>query len=262
MPRKFRYNLGCGPSSFNSLAWWYWKNRGITIDGKTYTEGNGGLPTYNHINHKPDNKTDDYFYTTALKPDSNGMADIALRMRTGSVQNGSYANNSSFTFPEMVVAGGNSWLQDRGADLRMYSINGYSSLYLGALGALAGGPAGGFVTTVVDLIGKSHMYVNIANLLVDRVGNKDESVIGIYNARDSWFSVAEAANFNYLHFSPIIDYKTTYWLFFPEVQIKTVDNPSEYTTLSDPWRPASGIMGAFQPSKEGVPGGVPFLQFR
>jgi hypothetical protein len=252
------YNLGCGPASFAGLAWWHWKNSRDASGNKLIVDTQGTPTThtnsvarYTYTSGTTENS--DMFYQNLLKPNTSGTPKIAELMRTGSVGSGTPLGNPSFTWPDNEVFGGSKWLQDQGMDLRMYGVVGYSSYFTFAAGAVVGsafGPAGSLVGATfgwtADVLLKIGLYTRMGQLIVQDVGQKEIPLIAIYNVNGS------GMDFNGLHYSPIREYSITNWLVWPDVQIKTVDT-NAFRSISDISLPASGLMGAYQPSKEAAP---------
>jgi hypothetical protein len=249
------HNIGCGPASFSGLAWWHWKNstdawgNRLTVNAVTHADTVARYTAFNSASIP----SDDIFYQRLLQPNSAGTPRIAELMRTGSVGSGSLADNPSFTWPDNEVFGGSQWLQDQGMDLRMYGVVGYSSYFTFVAGAAIGsafGPAGALVGATfgwtADVFIKIGLYTRMGQLIVQDVGQREIPLIAVYNTSGSGF------DFNNLHYSPIREYSITNWLVWPDVQVKTVDT-NEFRALSDISLPASGLMGAYQPSKEAAP---------
>ena len=254
------YNLGCGPASFAGLAWWHWKNSrdawgnklnvNSQVAATTHTDS---VARYNYLDTGVSFENNDIFYQNLLKPNGAGTPRIAELMGTASVGADSSIYNPSFTWPDNEVFGGSQWLQDQGMDLRMYGVVGYSSYFTFAAGAVAGlafGPAGSLVGATfgwtADVLLKIGLYTRMGQLIVQDIGQKEIPLIAIYNVNGG------GMDFNGLHYSPIREYSITNWLVWPDVQIKTVDT-NAFRSISDISLPASGLMGAYQPSKEFAP---------
>jgi hypothetical protein len=120
----------------------------------------------------------------------------------------------------------------------------------GAAIGSAFGPAGALVGATfgwtADVFIKIGLYTRMGQLIVQDVGQREIPLIAVYNVSGGGF------DFNGLHYSPIREYSITNWLVWPDVQVKTVDT-NEFRALSDISLPASGLMGAYQPSKEYAP---------
>jgi hypothetical protein len=249
------YNIGCGPASFSGLAWWHWKNstdawgNKLTVNSVTHANTVARYTAFSDIPIQ----SDDIFYQRLLQPNSAGTPRIAELMRTGSVGSDTPLRNPSFTWPDNEVFGGSQWLQDQGMDLRMYGVVGYSSYFTFVAGAAIGsafGPAAALVGATfgwtADVFIKIGLYTRMGQLIVQDVGQREIPLIAVYNVSGGGF------DFNGLHYSPIREYSITNWLVWPDVQVKTVDT-NEFRALSDISLPASGLMGAYQPSKEYAP---------
>ena len=204
-PSDGRYSLGCGPSAFASMMWWWQKYKGIRWYSQPY---NGEAPIYSSETHTRRNgsqgkvaKTSFWYklYSDRVQGKPRIMHDMkSCWYRTGTAT--TYSN---------LVAGGTKFL------------NHQTSAYRAPRFAVR---SAGFTFS------NQLPFFNHTQSMARRIresGRKNLIAIVSYPV--------PGASIGAYHYSPVLDYDVTYLTTRATIRVRPVDTPHRMITITDAW---------------------------
>ncbi|MBF6596267.1 MAG: hypothetical protein IVW51_17710 [Thermaceae bacterium] len=255
--------MGCGPSAFVSLAWWYGK---YGINGSSGIRWYGAAvpgweePAYvslgvgtNQFGY-PNSPNNTYAIYMASSP--------ILRMvetKPGTRDNEPYISwlmgtswfvNGGLTWPAGFQDGANKWLAERYAESNTNNW-GVPDLVMRGEWQVAQSVAQG-VFSIFNYVNpgawiNDALAMRMAGILVDEgkaTNYLGEPSVAMYSLGDSTlgninFSTSE------MHYSPVLEYRVVYLFLNTQVMVKTVDHNNRWYSLANPWSWASGMFGLY-----------------